>query len=65
MQVNAAQIAEERALIHKVIRKADKALQNDVQVVKKAVDKLEELEEDHDLNNKFDFNNHLLFNRIL
>lgn len=64
-QSNATAMVEERALIHEVIQHANQALMSDIIDVQNAAEQLDMIEEDQDLNNKFEFNNHLLYNRLV
>lgn len=38
---------------------------NDIESVTTACDRLDVIDEDADLNNKFEFNNHMLYNRLV
>ena len=58
-------MVEERALIHEVIQNANQALMSDIIDVQNAAEQLDMIEEDKDLNTKFEFNNHLLYNRLV
>ena len=58
-------MVEERALIHEVIQHANQALMSDIIDVQNAAEQLDMIEEDKDLNTKFEFNNHLLYNRLV
>ena len=58
-------MAEERSLIHEVVQHAHLALQGELHDVQNSAEQLDQLEEEHDLNQKFDFNNHMVYNRIV
>jgi len=62
---NATSIAEERSLIHEVIQSANLALLSDIESVQVACERLDMIDDDGDLNNKFEFNNHMLYNRLV
>ena len=58
-------MAEERSLIHEVVQHAHQALQGELHDLQGAAEALDQLEEEHDLNQKLDFNNHMVYNRIV
>lgn len=62
---SATALAEERSLIHEVVQHAHLALQGELHDVQNSAEQLDLLEEEHDLNQKFEFNNHMVFNRIV
>lgn len=62
---SATALAEERSLIHEVVQHAHLALQGELHDVQNSAEQLDLLEEEHDLNQKFEFNNHMVYNRIV
>ena len=62
---SATALAEERSLIHEVVQHAHLALQGELHDVQSSAEQLDQLEEEHDLNQKFEFNNHMVYNRVV
>ena len=58
-------LAEEHTLINEVIHNANMALKGNIEIVKTAVDTLDNLEVEQNLNQKLSFNNHMVYNRII
>ena len=58
-------LLEERALIHEVIRHSNTCMLGESGEIQMAIDALEELEDENDLNQKLSFNNHLLYFRVV